>query len=127
MSDGILLPEVPRGTLLSVSQRLERCAVARPQILSVLEGETDAIALQSSLACLLWHVFIQSNWCGFYRRVADDELAVGPYQGGMGCLRIPFSRGYAALRRVKTKLNGCLIFISFQDTLRVMTPLVQNV
>ena len=105
MSDGILLPEVPRGTLLSVSQRLERCALARPQILSVLEGETDAIALQSSLACLLWHVFIQSNWCGFYRRVADDELAVGPYQGGMGCLRIPFSRGVcgAAARENKTQ------------------------
>ena len=106
MSEGILLPEVSRGTLLPVAQRLERCMTARPQIVSVLQGETDVIALQSSLAYLLWHVFIQSNWCGFYRRVGKDELAVGPYQGGMGCLRIPYSRGVcgAAARENKIQL-----------------------
>ena len=34
-------------------------------------------------------------WCGFYE--ADPrkpgELVVGPYQGTLGCLRIPFSKG----------------------------------
>jgi len=38
-------------------------------------------------------VFAQANWCGFYRRVGDTMLAVGPYQGTMGCLRIDFARG----------------------------------
>ena len=93
MSEGILLPPLPRGTLLPASERLGRLHSALPQILSILEGETDSVALQSTLACLLWDALPQANWCGFYRRVGDAELAVGPYQGTMGCLRIPFSRG----------------------------------
>jgi GAF domain-containing protein len=36
---------------------------------------------------------VQASWCGFYRRVGERMLAVGPYQGTMGCLRIDFSRG----------------------------------
>src|SRR5207253_11151573 len=50
-------------------------------------------ALQATLACLLWETLAQANWCGFYRRVGETELAVGPYQGSMGCMRISFSRG----------------------------------
>jgi GAF domain-containing protein len=93
MSEGILLPALERGTLLPESERLARLDEALPQIRAAVEGETDEVALQSTLACLLWHTLPQANWCGFYRRVADRELAVGPYQGGMGCLRIPFERG----------------------------------
>lgn len=93
MSEGILLAKVARGTLLSEPERLARLEAALPQIEAAVAGETDGVALQATLACLLWETLVQSNWCGFYRRVATEELAVGPYQGGMGCLRIPFSRG----------------------------------
>jgi GAF domain-containing protein len=93
MSEGILLAEVARGTLLPEAERLARLEAALPQIEAALAGETDAVAVQATLACLLWGTLVQSNWCGFYRRIAEDLLAVGPYQGGMGCLRIPFSRG----------------------------------
>ncbi|MFO0675242.1 MAG: GAF domain-containing protein [Polyangiaceae bacterium] len=93
MSEGILLPPVPRGTLLAESARLARFDEALPQIRAALEGESDPVALQATLACLLWEVFAQANWCGFYRRVGETMLAVGPYQGGMGCLRIDFARG----------------------------------
>jgi GAF domain-containing protein len=72
----------------------------------VLEGETDDVAIQATLACLLWETLPQTNWCGFYRRVGDQMLAVGPYQGGMGCLRIPFARGVcgACARTATTQL-----------------------
>lgn len=93
MSDGILLPKLQRGTLLPPSERAARLREALPQIRAAVAGETDEVALQSTLACLLWETLAQTNWCGFYRRVADHELAVGPYQGGMGCLRIAFDRG----------------------------------
>lgn len=93
MSEGILLESIPRGTLLPEAQRVARLKAALPQIQSALEGETDPIAVQSTLACLLWETLVQCNWCGFYRVIAPELLAVGPYQGGMGCLRIPFSRG----------------------------------
>ena len=93
MSEGILLPKVPRGTLLSVPEREARLQAAVPQLEAAVAGETDEVAVQATLACLLWEVCVQANWCGFYRRIGPALLAVGPYQGGMGCLRIPFDRG----------------------------------
>lgn len=93
MSEGILLGPVARGTLLPEAERVARLRSALPQIEAALEGETDPVAIQATLACLLWETLVQANWCGFYRRVAEGMLAVGPYQGGMGCLRIPFERG----------------------------------
>jgi L-methionine (R)-S-oxide reductase len=93
MSEGIPLEPLPRGTLLPEAARLARLAEATPLLLAALEGETDAVAVQATLACLLWQTLPQCNWCGFYRRVGERLLAVGPYQGNMGCLRIPFERG----------------------------------
>lgn len=97
MSEGILLPPADRGALLPLPQRLLRLDEALPQILAATAGEKDAVALQATLACLLWQTLPQTSWCGFYRRVADRELAVGPYQGNMGCLRIAFDRGVCGL------------------------------
>ncbi len=93
MSEGILLAKVARGTLLPAPERLARLEEALPQIRAALEGETDSVALQATLACLLWETLPQTNWCGFYRRIEERLLAVGPYQGGMGCLRIAFDKG----------------------------------
>lgn len=93
MSDGIFLPYLERGLLLPEPERLARLEAALPQMAAAVAGETDAVALMATLACLFWQTLAQANWCGFYRRVADRELAVGPYQGNMGCLRIAFARG----------------------------------
>ncbi|GLH71440.1 hypothetical protein GETHPA_29740 [Geothrix rubra] len=93
MSEGILLAKVARGTLLPEPERVARLEAALPQIEAAVAGETDPVAVQATLACLLWETLVQANWCGFYRRIGEDLLAVGPYQGGMGCLRIPFARG----------------------------------
>lgn len=96
MSEGILLPALPR-TLLPLEQRLLRLDEATPQVLAATADEPDPIAIQATLACLLWQTMLQTSWCGFYRRVAERELAVGPYQGTMGCLRIAFDRGVCGL------------------------------
>jgi L-methionine (R)-S-oxide reductase len=93
MSEGIELEPANREVLATTAQRVERIERALPQIHSVLEGENDAVALEASLSCLLWEAMPHVNWCGFYRRVSESTLAVGPYQGSMGCLRIEFSRG----------------------------------
>ena len=105
MSEGILLAKVARGALLPEADRLARLDEALPQIRAVLEGEHDEVALEATLACLLWEALPQTNWCGFYRRVGERELAVGPYQGGMGCLRIAFEKGVcgAAARTGRTQ------------------------
>ena len=103
MSEGLDLEPAPRDALGEVGWRLSRLQRALPQIRAVLEGETDAVALQATLACLLWEALPQASWCGFYRRVGETTLAVGPYQGSMGCLRIEFSRGVCgAAARTRT-------------------------
>jgi GAF domain-containing protein len=84
MSEGILLPPVSRGTLLPREERVARLEQALPQIRAALEGERDAVAIEATLACLLWEAMPQASWCGFYRRVGPTMLAVGPYQGTMG-------------------------------------------
>lgn len=62
-------------------------------ILSITEGETDDISLMATVSCELFHGFAHFNWVGFYRNVGNATLKIGPYQGGHGCLVIPFSKG----------------------------------
>ena len=75
-------------------------------IAALLEDETDWIAAMATTVCELHHTFDHFDWTGFYRAVGDDMLVIGPYQGGHGCLRIPFSRGVcgAAAREKETQL-----------------------
>lgn len=62
-------------------------------IASLTEGETDEVALMATVACELHHADDRFDWTGFYRVTAPGLLKIGPYQGGHGCLVIPFSRG----------------------------------
>ena len=65
----------------------------RDTSLSLTKGETDAVALMATVACEVHHAHPFADWTGFYRVVAPELLKIGPYQGGHGCLVIPFSRG----------------------------------
>lgn len=73
---------------------------------SLTEGETDEVALMATLACELHHADDRFDWTGFYRVVAPDLLKIGPYQGGHGCLVIPFDKGVcgAAAKTETTQL-----------------------
>jgi L-methionine (R)-S-oxide reductase len=62
-------------------------------IRSLTEGETDEVALMATLACEIHHAHPFADWTGFYRVVAPELMKIGPYQGGHGCLVIPFHRG----------------------------------
>lgn len=78
-------------------------AAARQRIDALLEGETDWVAAMATVACELHHSFDYYHWTGFYRVVSDALLVIGPYQGGHGCLRIPFARGVCgAAARTRT-------------------------
>ena len=56
-------------------------------------GETDEVALMATVACEVHHADDRFDWTGFYRVVEPETLKIGPYQGGHGCLVIPFARG----------------------------------
>ena len=71
----------------------------------LIEGE-DWVSAMATVSCELHHAFEFYHWTGFYRHVKPQVLSVGPYQGGHGCLSIPFARGVcgAAARTAQTQL-----------------------
>jgi GAF domain-containing protein len=73
-----------------------RYAALAREIASVLQGETNETARLATVASMLRQAFgARFFWCGFYMVDPEKpgELVVGPYQGTLGCLRIPFGRG----------------------------------
>ena len=68
---------------------------AEKELISITEGETNVTALMATVSCILAQKFDYYFWTGFYNvdPAKENELVVGPYQGTLGCLRIPFGRG----------------------------------
>ena len=65
----------------------------RQTIAALTAGEDDVVSLMATVACEVHHADDRFDWTGFYRVVAPELMKIGPYQGGHGCLVIPFSRG----------------------------------
>ena len=76
------------------------------RIYALCEGEDDVIAKMATISCELYHAVDGYDWVGFYRVTEPQMLKIGPYQGGHGCLTIPFSKGVcgAAARLATTQL-----------------------
>jgi GAF domain-containing protein len=72
-----------------------------PQLDALMSS--DEIANFANTAAVLKQVF-GFFWVGFYRTTAPGLLTVGPYQGDLACLEIPFDKGVcgAAARTQKT-------------------------
>ena len=77
------------------ADKTARYAELEDEILAVLEGEPNLTARMATVASMLADAFSVFFWTGFYVVDPDkaEELVVGPYQGTLGCLRIPFGRG----------------------------------
>ncbi len=72
-----------------------RYAEIAREIAAVLDGETNLVARMATVSNLLHHAFDHYFWTGFYLVDPDNpnELVIGPYQGTLGCLRIPLGKG----------------------------------
>ena len=75
------------------------------RITSILEGEDDWVTAMATVVCEMHNAFDHYHWTGFYRTTSPGMLKIGPYQGGHGCLHIPFDRGIcgAAARTGETQ------------------------
>lgn len=71
---------------------VDRAAISQA-IRALTHGETDTVALMATVACEIHHAHPCCDWTGFYRVTGPELLKIGPYQGGHGCLVIPFARG----------------------------------
>jgi len=65
---------------------------ARAEINAILDGETNMILKMATINCVLKQHLPYYYWVGFYC-VNAGQLMVGPYQGTLGCLHIPYSKG----------------------------------
>ena len=67
------------------------------QIRSLIEGERDTVAVMANVAAAI-HEAMGFWWTGFYRvmpKAGSDvnELVLGPFQGPVACMHIPFGKG----------------------------------
>ena len=78
------------------------------QIVSLAEIDAHWLPVLSNAAALLWDALDDINWAGFYlvdpatvtgeepsvgAAPSTNELRLGPFQGKVACVRIPFGRG----------------------------------
>ncbi len=62
------------------------------QLKGLFLGERNKIANLANASAAIFASLRELNWAGFYL-VEDGELVLGPFQGKVACIRIPFGRG----------------------------------
>ena len=62
------------------------------QVQALFADERDFIANAAQFSAFLYNQVDDLNWAGFYLN-RNEELVLGPFQGQVACVRIPFDRG----------------------------------
>ncbi|OCR25351.1 GAF domain-containing protein [Pseudomonas syringae] len=78
--------------LQNAGSGLEGYRLLTAQLESLLADERDFIANAAQFSAFLYSQLEDLNWAGFYLN-RDEELVLGPFQGQIACVRIPFGRG----------------------------------
>ncbi len=76
----------------AVGQGLDGYGLLEAQLESLLADERDFVANAAQFSAFLFQELESLNWAGFYLARAE-ELVLGPFQGKVACVRIPFGRG----------------------------------
>ena len=62
------------------------------QIRALAEEEPFYVPLLSNISALLFESLPEVSWAGFYLK-REGQLVLGPFQGKLACIHIPFGRG----------------------------------
>lgn len=91
--------------LTGVGGGLEGYAMLAAQVEALLAGERNLVANAAQLSAFIYQEVPDLNWAGFYFVEGEDQLLLGPFQGKVACMRIPFSKGVcgAAARERRTQ------------------------
>ena len=76
---------------LDTAHKTEQYQLLLRQIDALCQGETDTLAIRAN-TCALLHETFHFWWTGYYR-VENNELLLGPFQGPVACMHIPFGAG----------------------------------
>ncbi|WP_346399204.1 GAF domain-containing protein [Pseudomonas syringae] len=78
--------------LQNTSAGLDGYGLLAAQLEALLADERDFIANAAQFSAFLYTQLDDLNWAGFYLN-RNEELVLGPFQGQIACVRIPFGRG----------------------------------
>ncbi|CAK9884852.1 MAG: Free methionine-R-sulfoxide reductase [Candidatus Erwinia impunctatus] len=88
-----LLAAVVDYMIGSVMNKKEFYSDLRGDLQALNAGETQFLPLLCNSAALLYSRMEEVNWLGFYLPTEPDSLVLGPFQGNVACVRIPFGKG----------------------------------
>jgi len=75
------------------------------QCKAVTANEPDLIANLANISAILYDGLTDVNWVGFYFARQADELVLGPFQGKVACVRIPFGKGVCGVAAANQQLQ----------------------
>jgi len=78
--------------LNAAGEGLDGYRLLAAQLESLLADERDFIANAAQFSAFLYTQLDDLNWAGFYLN-RNEELVLGPFQGQIACVRIPFGKG----------------------------------
>ncbi|MBI6927146.1 MULTISPECIES: GAF domain-containing protein [Pseudomonas] len=67
-------------------------ALLAAQVQALFADERDFTANAAQFSAFVYHQIEDLNWAGFYIN-RDEQLVLGPFQGQVACVRIPFGKG----------------------------------
>ena len=99
----------------------------------LVTGESDTVANMANAAAVIFETLPDVNWVGFYRDIGG-ELVLGPFQGRVACIRIPFGTGVcgvAAETRQVQRVEDVHAFPSHiacdsASNSEIVVPLIRN-
>ncbi|MCG8330409.1 MAG: GAF domain-containing protein [Chitinophagales bacterium] len=91
---------------LSPEEKKQAYEEALVAIYANLEGEKSIVLKMATINCILKTYLPYYYWVGFYMVSGSEMLSVGPYQGTLGCLHIPYNKGVCgrAAREEQTQI-----------------------
>jgi GAF domain-containing protein len=89
---------------IKTEEKREKYTLLAAQISALIEGETDQVAVMANVAAAIHHE-MGFFWTGFYC-VKNNELVLGPFQGPVACMHIPYGKGVCgtAWKEAKTQV-----------------------
>ena len=106
------------------------------QLESLLGQDTNAVTNMAQTAAFIFQMIPDLNWAGFYMISPEkaDSLILGPYQGKVACVHIPFGQGVcgAAAQKQQTQLVKNVnefaghIACDAASLSEVVVPLIEN-
>ena len=93
--------------IMNDSSKVSNYQLLLAQMEALLDGERATLAQLSNASALLKDILPRSVFAGFYL-YDGSELILGPFQGGVSCVRIPLGKGVCgqAAQEEKTLIVG---------------------